>query len=76
MWNTCGAFANMGGIPGGHALWGLLLLTGIGVLLWRLTRPRNSSGQADKTDSLEYLKMRLAKGEISVEEFTRLKEYL
>lgn len=67
----------MGWGGGLGALAGLLLL---GLLVWLAVRgfgPRRSGGHvADRRDSLEILKSRLAKGEITLAEFDALKKVL
>ena len=77
MWNSCGAFPGLGKFWLGHFWWGWLLLIILAVLFWRFSRrsPQGSPA-ADRLDSLEILKIRLAKGEISIEEFTTLKNVL
>ena len=76
MWN-CGTLPWFGGWMIGHSLWGLLLVVGVGALLWTACKPRRSSGSsADRADSLEILKLRLARGEISIEEYNTLKSML
>ncbi|PKN41694.1 MAG: hypothetical protein CVU60_09915 [Deltaproteobacteria bacterium HGW-Deltaproteobacteria-18] len=76
MWN-CGALPWFGGWMGGPSLLGLLLAAGIGLLLWNAFKPRRHPGSsADRADSLEILKLRLAKGEISIEEFNTLKSII
>ena len=76
MWN-CGTYPWFGGWMVGHSLWGLLLLAGLGMLVWTMFRNRHTGNSAaDRFDSLEILKLRLAKGEISVEEYNMLKAML
>lgn len=76
MWN-CGTLPWPGGWMIGHSLWGLLVIAGVGALLWTAFKPRRSSGSsADRADSLEILKLRLARGEISIEEYNTLKSML
>ncbi len=76
MWN-CGTMPWFGGWMAGPSLWGILVAAGIGVLLWTAFKPRRSSApSADRTDSLEILKLRLARGEISIEEYKTLKSML
>jgi putative membrane protein len=61
----------------GHSLWGILLLVGLGVLIWTMLRNRREGNSAaDRSDSLEILKLRLAKGEITIEEYNTLKSIL
>jgi len=76
MWN-CGTLPWSGGWMIGHSLWGLLLVVGVGALLWTAFKPRRPSvSLADRADSLEILKLRLARGEISIEEYNTLKSML
>lgn len=61
-----------GGLPGS-----LLFLAVLGVAVYaavRLFAPKKSN--RDRRDSLDILKRRLAAGEISIEEFENLKQYL
>jgi putative membrane protein len=61
----------------GHSLWGILLLAGLGALIWTmLSNRREGNSAADRSDSLEILKLRLAKGEITIEEYNTLKSIL
>jgi putative membrane protein len=61
----------------GHFVWPILLFVVLGVLLWGVLGPRRGgSPAADKSDSLEILKTRLAKGEITIEEYKNLKSML
>jgi putative membrane protein len=61
----------------GHSLWGILLLVGLGALIWTMLRNRREGNSAaDRSDSLEILKLRLAKGEITIEEYNTLKSIL
>lgn len=76
MWSC---MSNFGGHP-----WGLgtiIFLLVLGLMAYAVIRavfgrkdPRNHF--TDRNDSLEILKTRLAKGEITIEEFERLKGYL
>lgn len=76
MWN-CGTLPWSGGWMIGHSLWALLLAAGIGALVWAVIRPRRPPGPAaDRADSLDILKLRLARGEISIEEYNTLKSML
>jgi putative membrane protein len=76
MWN-CATLPWFGGWMAGHSLWGILLAVSIGALLWTSFKSRRSSGSsADRADSQEILKLRLARGEISVEEYNSLKSML
>lgn len=77
MWEYCPVFSWGGGWMAGHFLWGFLLLAGVVLLVWSIARPRcRKNSTADKRDSLEILKVRLAKGEISIEEYNTLKSML
>jgi len=66
----------------GFAHWGgwfsgVLFLGAVLLVVWLILRTRNNRPvNTDRSDSLEILKMRLAKGEISLEEFNTLKEVL
>jgi putative membrane protein len=61
----------------GHSLWGILLLVGLSALIWTMLRTRREGNSvADRSDSLEILKLRLAKGEITIEEYNTLKSIL
>lgn len=76
MWN-CGTLPWANGWLIGHTLWGLFFIAGIGALVWGALRPRRPPGPAaDRADSLEILKLRLARGEIGIEEYERLKSML
>jgi putative membrane protein len=68
----------MAGIFGGGMLWTVVLVLAIGLLLWSFTRNKNqcNGSAADKADSLEILKARLARGEIGIEEYKTLKDVL
>lgn len=61
----------------GHTAWTVLLVLGAIIALWCLAK-RNKSGSptADRFDSLEILKVRLARGEITIEEYNTLKGVL
>jgi putative membrane protein len=62
---------------GGWWIEGILCLLAVGAALYLLTRLLGSkSVNRDRRDSLEILKLRLAKGEISLEEYTTLKNVL
>ncbi len=60
---------------GGMMLFGLLILVGVGFLLYYAMRPR---GQARKNvdDPLEVARMRLARGEITLTEFEEIRKKL
>lgn len=82
MWN-CGyissmAFGGMGFGGGFGMLAGLLLLLLLVYLAARVFGSRGATRDhaADRRDSLEILKTRLAKGEINVDEFNTLKNVL
>lgn len=76
MWN-CGSYPWLGGWMMGNSLWGTLLLVGLGALIWTMLRNRREGNSAaDRSDSLEILKLRLAKGEITIEEYNTLKSIL
>ena len=80
MWR-CSDFWGMGGpyfLPGWA--WTLIFLAFVGGLVYFLIRLSNSRKRdsaryvRDRFDSVEILKMRLAKGEIGQEEYVRMKE--
>lgn len=78
MWNCVASASHwFGGMRPDQANWLLSGLLVVGVLafllFWRTRRDRPS---ADRNDSLEILKIRLAKGEISIEEYETLKKTL
>ncbi|MGE4265657.1 MAG: SHOCT domain-containing protein [Desulfovibrio sp.] len=82
MWN-CGyissiAFGGMGFGGGFGMLVGLLLLLLLVYLAVKVFGSRGATRDhaADRRDSLEILKTRLAKGEINVDEFNTLKNVL
>ena len=82
MWN-CGyissiAFGGMGFGGGFGMLAGLLLLLLLVYLAVKVVGSRGATSvhAADRRDSLEILKTRLAKGEINVDEFNTLKNVL
>jgi len=62
---------------GGAAMW-ILLLVVIGILVYFLTQNLSASRGAGKSDEtpLEVLKKRYARGEITKEEFDRMKQAL
>ncbi len=55
-----------------------LIIIIIGALVIKMIRPNQyrGSGQFDKKDSLNILKMRLAKGEIDEQEYQKMKDIL
>jgi uncharacterized membrane protein len=60
-----------------HMMWGgmwfwPLLLAGLGYLVWYSYRPRRR--RYINEDPVEVARMRLARGEITVEEFERIRE--
>lgn len=62
---------------GGWWIEGILCLLAVGVALYLVSRLFGSKTvNRDRNDSLEILKLRLAKGEISLEEYTTLKNVL
>jgi putative membrane protein len=76
MW-ICGTHPWLGGWMMGHSLWGLLILVILATLVWKgLRNRRDGNSAADRSDSLEILKLRLARGEITIEEYTNLKSIL
>jgi putative membrane protein len=61
----------------GHSLWGLVLVLVLGILIWNaVSARRGGNSVADRADSLAILKLRLAKGEITIEEYNTLKSML
>jgi len=76
MWSC---MSNFGGHP-----WGLgtiIFLLILGFLVFAIIRAVSGRKDtrnhfSDRNDSLEILKIRLARGEIGIEEFDRLKSYL
>lgn len=76
MWSC---MSNFGGHPWGLGTIIFLLLLGLmGFAIIRAVSGRKDTRNHvnDRNDSLEILKIRLARGEISIEEFERLKSYL
>ncbi len=66
-----------GGWMGHSALWIILLAVGAALAIWCLFRKgRCGNPSADRLDSLEILKSRLARGEITIEEYNTLKGVL
>jgi putative membrane protein len=59
-------------------IWGLiiLLLVYLGAKLLSVIRDAQGRKNSDRTDSLEILKIRFAKGEIDQEEYARMKKIL
>lgn len=65
---------------GGWLVWLLLLIT-VGVVIWMLMRPESSSGSVERTDlprsdretSLEILRNRYARGEISKQQLEQMR---
>ena len=67
------------GHPGFWALVGLLIIGGLVVLIvWAIMRMRRgpSGASPDRSDALEVLRMRFARGEISEAEFVQAKKVL
>ena len=76
MWN-CGTLPWVGGGMMGYSLWGLVLVAVLGILIWNaVSTRRGGNSVADRADSLAILKLRLAKGEITIEEYNTLKSML
>ena len=83
MWNCNWGFPMHGGWFLGHGPLGLLLLVLLAIvaifLLSRLGRiifVRDGTPNKDSRDSLEILRARFARGEISAEEYQRMREIL
>ncbi|MHB8808442.1 MAG: SHOCT domain-containing protein [Desulfobulbaceae bacterium] len=83
MWNCNWGFPLHGGWFFGHGPFGLLLLVLLTIvvvsLLIRLGRSifaRDASTNKDSRDSLEILRARFARGEISAEEYQRMRDIL
>ena len=59
----------------GSSMWffWLLIIAGIAYLLWSYFAPRRQA-QMNYSDPLEYAKARLARGEITIEEFEKIKK--
>lgn len=72
----CGGF-NMGHI-GGYSIFNILLLIGIVVLIYVLIRKNwtKNDKSSGSDDALQLLKKRLARGEISTEEYKDMKDTL
>ncbi|SFJ88747.1 putative membrane protein [Desulfomicrobium apsheronum] len=79
MWN-CGTLPGLGlggWIMGHSPLWGILLLVGLGMLICaKLWNRRGGNPSADRSDSMQILKIRLARGEINMEEYNNLRSML
>jgi putative membrane protein len=81
MWD-CGINYGMGNWFLGGGIFGItlkiLIILGIFALLYRLLWPNSKKilGSNDRVDSLEIIKMRLSKGEISEQEYKRIKDIL
>ena len=83
MWHCNWGFPMHGGWFFGHGPFGLLLLVLLTIvvvsLLIRLGRTlfaRDGAPNKDSRDSLEILRARFARGEISAEEYQRMREIL
>ncbi len=78
MWNSCASIlpVHFWGMPSG--ILGLSLLIGFVFFLIKLfTRtPPACNRNKDREDTLKILQVRLAKGQISIDEFNKLKSYL
>ncbi len=60
-----------------HEIWLVLLLLLAAVFIsCFIIRRRTQSGNADRRDSLEILKKRLAAGEITIDEFNMIRQVL
>jgi len=60
-----------------HTAWIALLVVIAGAVVWFLLgRSKEGTPNADKADSLEILKLRLARGEITTEDYDTLKSVL
>ena len=72
-WGGGGPFMWFGGL----FMW-LIPAAIIGLVVWALAGPRRMSGDyaAGTNSALDTLKARLAKGELSVEEYNRMKDLL
>lgn len=58
----------------GHTPWIFLLLFVCGIAAWCMYgKGKSGSPAADRVDSLEILKLRLARGEITIEEYNALR---
>lgn len=58
----------------GHTSWIILLVLACVVAAWCMFQNKKGGNPvADRVDSLEILKLRLARGEITIEEYTALK---
>jgi len=65
----------MGGFFGFCSLWGIIIAI-ILIVVWMIKERKNSTNGSSKKKILETLKYRLAKGEITEEEYDRLKQKL
>lgn len=75
----CNHFFGFGGFPYGFGnIFFLIILGFVAYIVIRAINGRKNTRNnlSDRNDSLEILKVRLARGEISSEEFERLKGYL
>ena len=78
MWGCYNTFP-FGGAGGGFSLISLLLIVGLVIaVIWIFRTPRpdsrhRQSARADRDDALRILRIRLAEGSISEEEFERLR---
>lgn len=66
----------MGGFFGFCSLWGIIIIAIILIVVWMIKERKNSTNGSSKKKILETLKYRLAKGEITEEEYDRLKQKL
>jgi len=59
----------------GWGMWffGFLIFAGFAYLMWSSYGPRRQN-QTNHSDPLEYAKLRLARGEITVEEFEKIRK--
>ncbi len=74
-----GPFGMMGGGPFGLILSGIFWLAIIAVVIWAIwhfTAGRRNSSSSDARTPLDILKKRLASGEITHEQFTKIKKTL
>lgn len=83
MWGCDMPFTSwMGGFfPGGmlHLLFGALIVLGLVYLIFRLLKPLKSNERSktrDRIDSFEILRARFAKGELSEEQYAKMKDVL
>lgn len=76
MWSC---MSNFGGHPWGIGTFiflGILCVLVAAIVIAVVCRPDNRNHIKDRYDSMEILKVRLARGDISIEEFERLRTYL